>query len=324
MLLNIVYMVAGLALLVWSADRFVDGSAITARHLNIPPLLIGMVVVGFGTSAPEMLVSGLSAWNGNPGIALGNAYGSNICNIGLILGTTALIKPITVPPGVLKKDLTFLVLVTLMTIFLFRDQFLSRPEALFMMAAFLVFLTWRFFEQKRVAARYAAETGVVNAAPPDVPLKKALITLLMGLVILIASSKLLVSSAVAIARMAGISDLIIGLSVIAFGTSVPELASSIAAARKQEHDIVLGNIIGSNLFNTLMVIGIAGSIHPMQTDPHILSRDLPVVFGLTMSLFPMGYAFKNKTGRISRIEGGGLLVAYLAYAAWLSVLLIKP
>lgn len=318
MIIYILGIFAGLLLLVWSADRFVEGSAVSAKHIGMPPLLIGMIIVGFGTSAPEMLVSAMSAVEGNPGIAVGNAYGSNICNIALILGITSLINPIQVTSGVLKKELPILFAVTCVSILLLTDQSLSRMESFFLIAVFLTLLGWSFFQQQNHESDSFAGEVEAGIEAPVISLKKAVLYLLIGLAILILSSRLLVFSAVAIARTLGVSDLLIGLTIVALGTSLPELASSVTAARKNQHDIALGNIIGSNLFNTLAVVGIAGLIHPMAIEPDVLTRDVPIMTFLTASLFVIGYGFKKMPGRINRYEGLFLLLSYLAYTGWLS------
>ena len=306
----------GLALLVWSADRFVEGSASTARYFGMPPLLIGMVIVGFGTSAPEMVVSALAASQGNPGIALGNAYGSNITNIALILGLTALISPIAVHSQVLHKELPILTAITALAAWQLRDGEITRADAFVLLGVFagLMFWTIRQGIQKKVDA-----FGVEIEQELDVhamPLRRAIIWLVVGLLLLIVSSRILVWGAVEIAHAFGVSDLIIGLTIVAVGTSLPELASSIIATRKGEHDIALGNVLGSNMFNTLTVVGIAGAIHPMKVGPEVFSRDILVMSALTVSLFVIGYGFRGP-GRINRFEGGALLACYLGYTAFL-------
>jgi len=319
MMLHLLSVVFGLMLLFWSADRFVEGSAVTARHLGMPPLLIGMIIVGFGTSAPEMLVSALSAVNGNPGIALGNAYGSNICNIALILGITALIKPILVKSDILKKELPVLALVTFISIFQLMDGFLTRIEAAFLIFTFAVLLAWGIFQQKKTESDTLAIEVENKLENPVISLHKAVFSVIAGLILLIVSSQILVTGSVGIAKFFGISDLMIGLTIVAVGTSLPELASSIAAVRRNEHDIAIGNIIGSNLFNTMAVVGIAGLIHPMSINPQLLSRDLPVMAGLTFSLFVIGYGFRGRPGIINRFEGFALLLSYVLYIGWLIV-----
>lgn len=313
----------GLLILVWSADRFVDGSSSLAGHLGVPPLLIGMVVVGFGTSAPEMVVSALAALNGNPGIALGNAFGSNIANIALILGLTAVIMPIDVHSGVLRKELPILTAITPLVAFLLYDNFVSRADALLMLALFGALMSWAVWQGFRsngdpLSAEISQELQLQNMS-----LGRALFWLAAGLCFLIGSSRLLVWGAVELAHGFGVSDLIVGLTIIALGTSLPELASSIAACRKGEDDIALGNVLGSNLFNTLAVVGIAGSIHPMGVEPAVLSRDLPVMTGLTLSLFLIGFGFR-KPGRITRRAGLALVACYLGYNAFLAASVLSP
>ncbi|OGU01930.1 MAG: calcium/sodium antiporter, partial [Geobacteraceae bacterium GWC2_55_20] len=248
MTLSICALVAGLALLVWSADRFVEGAAAVARHFNVPSLLIGMVIVGFGTSAPEMVVSAIASWQGNPGIALGNAYGSNITNIALILGLTAVFSPIVVHSRVLHKELPVLLVVTGFALFLMSDNELSRLDGWLHILVFSVLIGWSILQGLRVRRDALGEDIESELIEHHMPLGRAFIWLTVGLVLLIASSRLLVWGAVNIAHFFGVSDLIIGLTVIAVGTSLPELASSIIAIRKNEHDIALGNVIGSNLF----------------------------------------------------------------------------
>jgi cation:H+ antiporter len=307
---------AGLALLVWSADRFVEGSAATAGHFGMPPLLIGMVVVGFGTSAPEMVVSALAASQGNPGLALGNAYGSNITNIALILGITAVIAPIAVHSQVMRKELPILALVTLAAAWLLFDGELSRLDAAGLLVLFALLLGWSIWSgMRKTDDAFATEMDAELAAHP-MPIRNAMLWLVVGLVLLIISSRVLVWGAVDLATRFGVSDLVIGLTIVAIGTSLPELASSIIAARKGEHDLALGNILGSNLFNTLAVVGIAGSIAPMAVANEVLIRDIPVMVGLTLALFVLGYGFRGP-GRINRVEGVGLLAIFVGYTAYL-------
>jgi cation:H+ antiporter len=316
MTVSIIAVVFGLALLVWGADRFVDGAAATARHFGMPPLLIGMVIVGFGTSAPEMVVSALASWQGNPGIALGNAYGSNITNIALILGLTALLSPIAVHSQVLRKELPLLIAVTGFALILLWDQELTRLDGCLHLLLFAGVMAWTIRQGLRQRADTLGEEMEKELGVQDMPLSRALFWLGVGLILLIVSSQILVWGAVNIARELGVSDLIIGLTVIAVGTSLPELASSIVAVRKKQHDIALGNVIGSNLFNTLAVVGIAGTIHPLQVESAVLSRDMLVMTVLTVTLFIFSYGFRGP-GRINRIEGAVLFSAYLGYTAYL-------
>lgn len=308
----------GLALLVWSADRFVEGAASAARHFGMPPLLIGMVIVGFGTSAPEMVVSALSASQGNPGIALGNAYGSNIANIALVLGLTALISPVAVHSQVLRKELPILAAVTALAAWQLWDGQITRVDALVLLAVFGVLMAWTIRQGLKTNADALGSELEQELEVHAMPLRRAVIWLGVGLILLIVSSRILVSGAVEIARAFGVSDLIIGLTIVAIGTSLPELASSIIATRKGECDIALGNVIGSNLFNTLAVVGIAGTIHPMAVGPEVFSRDVLVMAALTIVLFIFGYGFSGPA-RINRLAGTILLACYVGYTAYLVI-----
>ena len=318
MIFAVLALVLGLALLVWSADRFVEGASLTAAHFGMPPLLIGMVVVGFGTSAPEMVVSALAASQGNPGIALGNAYGSNITNLALILGVTALISPIAVHSAILRKELPILTAVTALAAWQVWDGHISRVDALVLLGLFAGLIGWTVRQGLRQGTDPLAGEFEAELKSHTRPLRQSVIWLVVGLLLLIVSSRLLVWGAVEIARGFGVSDLIIGLTVVAIGTSLPELASSVIAARKGEHEIALGNILGSNLFNTLAVVGIAGTIRPMAVGPEVLSRDVLVMAVLTVSLFLIGYGFRG-IGRINRFEGAALVACYVGYTAYLVV-----
>ena len=309
--------IAGLIVLVWSADRFVTGAAAAAQHFGMPPLLIGMVVVGFGTSAPEMVVSTLAAAQGSPGIALGNAYGSNIANIALILGITALISPVMVHSAVLKKELPILTLVTAVSVWLMADLTVSRLDAMILLGLFAGLMGWTILQGIRQKTDSLAGQMQARASEPALSIKRSVFWLIAGLFLLILSSRILVWGAVELARIFHVSDMIIGLTIVAVGTSLPELASSIIAARRNEHDIALGNVLGSNLFNTLAVVGIAGAIHPFAAESAILYRDMAVMGGLTLSLFIIGYGFRGGPGRINRLEGAVLLVVYLGYTLYL-------
>lgn len=317
MLMAILAVIGGLALLVWSADRFIDGAAATARFAGMPPLLIGMVIIGFGTSAPEMVVSAFASVQGNPNLALGNGYGSNIANIALILGLTALISPIAVHSQILRKELPLLTLVTFIAGYQLLDGQITRFEGVTLLVVFFAMMGWSVMQGIRQRGdALGSDVEHELESEPDLTLGKAIFWLLLGLVLLVVSSRVLVWGAVDIASALGVSDLIIGLTVVAIGTSLPELASSIIAVRKNEHDLALGNVIGSNMFNTLAVVGIAGSIHPMSFSPEVLTRDWVIMAGLTLSLFILGYGFTGP-GRLNRIEGGFLLSVFIAYTSWL-------
>ncbi len=323
MIIAILALLFGLVMLALSADRFVEGSASTARHFGMPPLLIGMVIVGFGTSAPEMVVSALAAFEGSPGIALGNAYGSNIANIALILGVTALISPIMVHSAVLRKELPILAVITLFAVVLVADLNLTRLDAMILLLVFGGVIAWTIYQGLKRKNDSLANEIEAEAAEKEMPIKRAVFWLVAGLLLLIVSSRALVWGAVEIAQIFGVSDMIIGLTVVAVGTSLPELASSVIAARKGEHDIALGNVLGSNLFNTLAVVGIAGTIHPFAVEPETLSRDMPVMGALTLSLFLIGYGFRGRQGRINRFEGAALLLVYVGYTSVLISTVLK-
>ena len=327
MILFIAAIVIGLVLLVWSADRFVDGAVGVAQFLGMSTFLIGMLVVGFGTSAPEMVVSILSAMNNTPQLALGNAYGSNIANIALILGATALIAPVIVKKQAMSRDIPILLLVTVLTVLLVKDGNVSFSDGAFLLLAFVAVTVLNIgLELKDRRKRKKAE--MLDGEIPEVagPIWKSLLWLVAGLGVLIASSRMLVWGAVGMAQALGVSDLVIGLTIVAVGTSLPELASSIAAARRGENDLAVGNIIGSNFFNTLVVVGIAAVISPINSmEPAVLSRDVPIMSALTLLLFLMSFPFlkrKRKKGGqfgFGRIGGALLLSLYVAYLVLLGI-----
>ena len=316
-ILPIISIIVGIFLLIWSANRFVDGSSSLAHHFGMPPLLIGMIIVGFGTSAPELIVSVQAAIQGTPGIALGNAYGSNIANIALILGLTAIISPITVRSQILTNELPILSIITALSAWIVYDQEISRLESILLLVLFLFLMTWSVWQGRKKPNDALAMETEESLEIVGIPPKKALFWLLLGLVLLIGSARLLVWGAVDIAHMLGIDDMVIGLPIVAIGTSLPELASSLAAVRKGEHDIALGNVLGSNLFNTLAVVGLAGSIHPMSITREVFTRDMLVMGILTLSLFVIGYRFPYGKGRINRFEGLLLLSAFIGYSGYL-------
>ncbi len=318
MLLASLAVVGGLLLLIWSADRFVEGAAAVAAHYSISPLLIGMVIIGFGTSAPEMMVSAFAAVEGNSGLALGNAYGSNIANIGLILGVTVMICPIAVQSVVVRKEIPILLGITALSAVLLADGQLTRFDALVLLGVFAALMAWSIFEglQNRNDPMGAEVQEKIDEKSAS--LRKSLVWVIIGLLLLIASSRLLVWGAVEIAGGLGVSDLLIGLTIVAVGTSLPEFAASVSAARKGQSDLALGNILGSNLFNTLAVVGIAGGINSTLVPQEILHRDLLVVGLLTAGLLVVCFGFKG-IGRINRFEGTLLFASYVGYTAWLVI-----
>ena len=323
MIFYLASIVFGFALLVWSADRFVDGAASTAKHLGMPSLLIGILIVGFGTSAPEMVVSAIAAYEGNPGLALGNAIGSNIVNIALILGITAIVAPIAVNSKIVKKEIPLLLLIVLFTGYLLLDNTLTLFEGVILLAGFFALVLWSVFAAFRSRGDSFEDQMDIELNEDIMSLKVGIMWLVFGLILLIASSRLLVWGAVGVANSFGVSDLIIGLTIVALGTSLPELAASVMAARKGEHDIAIGNVVGSNMFNLLAVIGIAVIIAPMNSIPlEVLQRDWTIMLLLTIALFVMAYGFKGRNGRINRVEGTILILCNAAYNTYLGMSLV--
>ncbi len=316
MLIDIAAIVAGLAILVWSADRFVDGAAALARNFGVSPMLIGLTIVGFGTSAPEIVVSAFAALDDNPGLAIGNALGSNIANIGLILGATALVAPLTVQSATLRREYPMLLAVTLGAAALMFDGDLDRLDGVLLLAALVLVLGLMIRMGMASRANDPLIQNYVDELPEPMSNRRALSWFFIGLMLLLVSSRLLVWGSVNIAQALGISDLVIGLTIVAFGTSLPELAAGIASALKKEHDLALGNIIGSNIYNLLAVLPMAALIAPGPFDPAALLRDMPVVITLTLALFVMGYGFGGP-GRINRTEATVLVLAFVAYQGYL-------
>ncbi len=314
LLLPTAAVIGGFAVLVWGADRFVIGAAATARNLGVSPLIIGLTIVGIGTSAPEILVSAMAAWQGNPALGVGNALGSNITNIGLVLGATALFTPLVVRSETLRREYPLMFAIMLFSLVLLLDGEMSRFDGLLLLAGLVLMVIWMVRlglrrDHDPMEDEYAQEI-------PRLSTGRALAWLIIGLLLLLGSSRLLVWGAVDIAQAFGISDLVIGLTIVAVGTSLPELAASVMSALRGEPDIAIGNVIGSNMFNLLAVLGLPGLIHPTALAPEVLSRDFVFMIGLSIALFAMAYGFRGD-GRVNRLEGALLLGGY---AAWLYVL----
>lgn len=317
MLLFLFAVIAGFVLLVWGANRFVTGASATARNLGVSPLIIGLTIVGFGTSAPEMLIAGIASWEGAPGIAIGNALGSNISNIALVLGTTALITPLVVHSDTMKREFPILLIIMLLTLLLLSDGQLGHWDGVLLILGMGIMIFWVVNLGLRTRRTDPIQKEFSEEIPEKMPMKIAIMWLLMGLVILLVSSRIVVWGATGIATAFGISDLIIGLTIIAIGTSLPELAASIVSAMKGEHDIAIGNIIGSNMFNLLGVLALPGLIHPSLVEDVVLTRDFTVMILLTIALYAMSYGFGNSKGRITRFEGATLLSAFVGYLVYL-------
>jgi len=323
MLLPIIAVLLGLLVLIWSADRFIGGATGVARHFGMSPMLIGILIVGFGTSAPELVVSTIAALDGNPQLALGNAYGSNIANIALILGCTALAYPLAVNSSVLKKELPILAGATAAGGYLLWDLQVSTADGIILVAIFALIMGWSTLQGRMSGAAGILPGHDEKPSEEKTALGASLGMLILGILLLTASSRAMVWGATEVAIAIGVSDLVIGLTIVAVGTSLPELASSITASRKGEHDMVLGNIIGSNLFNTLMVVGLAALIHPYQTVPDVLWRDIPTGALVTGLLFVLCYG-KGGKGRIPRAAGALLLALFASYNAWIYLSVVQP
>ncbi len=315
MLLNVTALIVGLLVLVVAADKFIIGTVGIAKKFGVSPLLIGLTIVGLGTSAPEILVSAIASWQGKAGLAIGNALGSNIANIGLILGLTALISPLTFNSGLLKRELPILMGVSLICYFMAFDG-LGVVDGILMLLMLFTFLVWLIRSAKKAGQKELLDDPLqqelIAEMPESVSDTKAWMLFAFGLFGLLASSRLLVWAAVNIAEAFGVSDLVIGLTIVALGTSLPELAASISSVLKKEDDLAVGNIIGSNMYNLLAVYSLPGLIAPGAVAESIISRDFPVLLALTGVLFIFGYGL-TKSGRINRLEGAGLLLAYCGY-----------
>jgi cation:H+ antiporter len=307
--------VSGFILLIWSADEFTNNGAKIANIFKISPLIIGLLIFGFGTSAPEMLVSGLAAYEGHPELSIGNAFGSNIFNIALVLGITSIILPIKVKQNILKKEWLYLMASTLVAGILIWDAHLSFNDGLILLSLLALFLIYTFAASKK-GDHQEFDNLSIEVKPGQTG--KVWLMLIISFVVLLVSAKLVVWGGSELATSFGVSDLLIGLTIVALGTSLPELAVSISSALKKQHEMVVGNIIGSNLFNTLGVLAIPSLILPFDVPVEVINRDYPFMVGLTILLFVFSYKFK-KEGVISRVEGVLLLVVlsvYLYFLFW--------
>jgi cation:H+ antiporter len=312
MLTPFLFIVVGLGLLTYGADRFILGAAVTARNLGVSPLVIGLTIVGFGTSAPEMLVAGVASWNGNTGLAVGNVMGSNITNIALVVGATALVHPLAVDSRVLKREFPLMIAAMALAYLLIRNDYLSRLDGAVLAVAMVGVLVLLVRMGKRSAVTDRLVDEFEHHPGPALSTGRALAVSGFGLLLLLAGSELLVDGAVTVAKALGVSDLVIGLTVVAVGTSLPELAASVTSALKREPEIAIGNVIGSNMFNILGVLALPGLIHPASLDMGVVDRDFPIMFGLSIVLFLMAYGFRGP-GRISRLNGALLLLVFGAY-----------
>jgi cation:H+ antiporter len=315
MLGNFVEVIAGLVLLIWGADRFVHGAAAAARNMGIAPLLIGLTVVAFATSAPEILVSVVASLRGEPGLAIGNAIGSNIVNVGLVLGCVALVRPIQLRSATLRREMPALLAVTLLTVSLFLDSYLSFIDGIVMLTGLIIVMIWLTRLGMRSAPSDPIKQDFEAEIPTDVSMRMAIMWLLIGIGTLLVGAQLLVDGSIEIARILGVSEVVIGILLVAFGTSLPELAVSLVSLMKGEYGLAIGNIVGSNIFNLLAVIGVAATISPSSLEPSVLSLHIFVMVAFTLVLFAMTYDYDGKS-EVSRIEGAALLLAFIAYDSY--------
>ena len=315
MILNYLGILAGLVLLVYGADRFVEGAANIAHYLGMPPLLIGLTIVGMATSAPEVLIGIVAALEGKTEIAIGNAIGSNIANIGLVLGITVILMPVTVASQTLKREFFIMMLAIALALGLMWDQTLSHLDAILLLIGFIAAILSAIVLSKKTAQTDPLLSEFESELPQNSNIGKSIFMFFLGLGLLLGGANLLVECAVIVAKHYGLSDLVIGLTIIAIGTSLPELAASITAVKKNEAGIAIGNVIGSNMFNMLAVIGISAMIHASDFDHLVLVRDFPVMIGMTLLMG--GMIFIYGSGKFNRVEGSILFLGFIAYQYWL-------
>lgn len=314
LLIPIALILAGFLLLIWSADLLVDNASVLASRLGVSTFIVGVVIIGFGTSAPEMFVSAMAAIDNKGNLALGNALGSNITNIGLVLGCAALIGSLAVSKSAARKDIPIVVATGVLAVLLCMDGTLSNVDGYLLLAVLAGYLIWSGISDKK--------DNDADETPDDDNSKSTLYYVgltILSIVVLMTASKMLVSGSVTIAKMLGVGELMIGLTVVAVGTSLPELAASIAAARRQAHDMLIGNIIGSNIFNTLGVLGIMGVIRPTDIDLNALARDFPIMFAFTLFILVLALTKRS----FSRTSGAIMVTGYVAYICYLVITAIK-
>ena len=316
-ILHVGLIISGLILLIWGSDRFVYGSSALARNFGVTPLLIGLTIVAFATSAPEILVSIISAIQKEPGIAYGNALGSNIINIGLILGLTAAIRPIPIEPT-LNKKMQILLTISIVIALLFLDASISRLDGIIMLLGLIVTMFWFVKIETRFASENPVKIDSDSDCSKNISMKFTILWLSLGLLALLIGADLLVDGAIGVARTLNISEIIIGITIVALGTSLPELSISIVSAIKGEYGLAIGNIVGSNIYNLLAVIGAAAVIYPSDIDYRVLSFHFLIMIIFTIALFFMTYKFNNKT-LLSRAKGALLVFGFTAYTVYVVI-----
>ncbi len=313
--------VGGFALLAWSADRFVEGAASLAYNAGVSRLLVGLTIVGFGTSAPEMVVSAVASYQGRAGLSIGNAVGSNITNTALVIGVSALVAPIIVRRHVIFKDIPMLMGVMVAVWALFGDKLLSRLDGAMMIAALFSVVGWMIYEGLRKDETETLDEIGEGLGEATMGTSRALLWIFVGLLALPGAAQAVVWGGTRVAHALGVDDLVVGLTVVAFGTSLPELAASVAAALKRESDLLVGNIVGSNIFNLLGVLGIAALIDPGEIEGKIMSRDYPVMFCVTVLMVALALLGRKKgaksPGRLRWPGGVPLIAVFVAYLMWL-------
>ncbi len=317
MLLYFAMVICGISLLVWSADRFTDGAAAIARNMGISPLIVGLTIVAMGSSAPEVIVSINAALKGTPKLAVGNAIGSNIANIAMVLAISALVVPLKVQSETLKREIPVLFGFMILTFVVMLDLELSMFDGILLLSCLVGYLVWL----TKMAANTRSKSDLmlkelVEELPDTMPTGRAVFWVIVGLVLLQMSSNILVLGATNIALQYNVSEFVIGITIIAIGTSLPELAASVTGVLKGEHELAIGNVIGSNIFNLLAVLGIPGVIKTVPLEPEILHFDYAFMFGLTVAVSIMAWGKKNAPGEITRLEGGILLACFLGYQSY--------
>lgn len=308
----LIQIAAGIVLLIWAADRLVAGASALARNFGVSTLVVGLTIVGFGTSAPEMIVSAIASLRGNPSLAIGNALGSNIANIGLILGLTAIIYPLRVESAIIKREVPVLAAIMVLTLILMLNFQFSRLDGIILLAGFGLLVAAMIVLGLKSGGSDPISAALAEEVPERMPMRSAIMWTIIGLVLLPLSAQVLVKGAVTLALIAGVSEAVVGLTVVALGTSLPELAAAAASAYRREDDLVIGNILGSNMFNLLGVLGIAAVIQPMQIEPVLLHRDTLAMFAISILLLVLAWR-RGSHGLINRPAGALLFASYVGY-----------
>ena len=311
--------IGGIIGLVWSAERFVLGASATARNLGASTLIIGLTIVSFGTSAPEIMTSATAALRGAPELAVGNVLGSNIAHIGLVLGLTAFVCPIIIPASILKEELPVLLIVTIAALIIFQDLYLNWVDGTILLLL-LAFFTWFVLKIKSsVPETHLSKDEEVSKFITDISITKSLGLMFFGLILLLISANALVYGATGVARALGVSELFIGLTIVAIGTSLPELAASITSVIKGHHGIAIGNIIGSNILNLLLVLPVPAFLAPLSIDAIVLWRDVGVMLAMTLILSTFLIIKIKSNKKFGRLFGAVLMLLYLTYTSFLFV-----